>query len=99
MVSLSHQPLRHVAPLNDSSPVYWAFHCSTTSIEHMRVDHRRPNVAVAEQLLHRAYVVAFLDQVSREAMSECVTVPGLAIPAWRIAPLTALCSMFYRMLR
>jgi hypothetical protein len=37
-----------------------------TAAEHVRVDHRRPDVGVPEHLPHRANVVAGLEQVRGE---------------------------------
>lgn len=38
----------------------------------MRIDHRRPDIGMAEHFLDRAYVVIGLEQVGRERMSEGV---------------------------
>jgi hypothetical protein len=73
-------PQRLALPLNDSTPVYGAFDGTAAPIQHVRVDHRRPHVAVAEQLLHSTYVVPIFDQVRGEAMAECVTGGGLRYP-------------------
>ena len=43
-----------------------AAHAEAAAIEHVRVDHRRAHVGVSEQFLHRANVVAILEQVGRE---------------------------------
>jgi len=43
-----------------------------SAVEHMGVDHCRGHVAVAEQLLHRPNVVARLQQVRRERMTQYV---------------------------
>jgi hypothetical protein len=61
-------------------PVDRAFDGSATPVENVCVDHRSPHVAVAQQLLHRAYVVAVFDQVRGEAMAERVTGGGLRYP-------------------
>ena len=46
----------------------------------MRVDHRRRHVRVAEQLLHRADVVAGFQQVRREAVPQRVAAEGPRYP-------------------
>src|SRR5713101_3099847 len=53
-------------------PVERAFHAPAALVEHVRVDHRRGNVLVPEELLDRAYVVAGLEQVGREAVPQYV---------------------------
>ena len=55
---------RHVQRAADSA-------CAVA--QHVGVDHRRRDVAMAEQFLHRADVVAPLEQVRREGMAKAVT--------------------------
>jgi hypothetical protein len=43
-----------------------------TSVQNMGVNHRRANVAMAQQFLHGANVVAVGQKVRRKRMSECV---------------------------
>src|SRR3954447_3693375 len=43
------------------------------TIQHVRVDHRRAHVLVAEELLHRADVVAVLEKVRGERVAQAVT--------------------------
>ena len=50
-------PQRLARPLFDSIPIQRTFHGPPTPIQHMRVDHRSPHIAVAEQLLHGPYIV------------------------------------------
>ena len=45
---------------------------STADLQHMRVDHRRADVRMAEQLLHRANVVAGLQQVRSKRVPQGV---------------------------
>lgn len=52
--------------------VEWTAHPASTVLEDVGVDHRRGYVAVAEELLHRADVVAPLQEVRREGMAEGV---------------------------
>src|SRR5438552_17726963 len=52
-------------------------HAQPAPVQHMRVHHGRRNVAVAEELLHGANVVAGLEQVSRKRMPQSVTGRGL----------------------
>lgn len=47
-------------------------HSAPAAIQHMGVDHRRRHLAVAQQLLNRADVVAGLQHVSRERMAQNV---------------------------
>src|SRR6266446_9915584 len=53
-------------------PVERAFHAPAALVEHVRVDHRRGNVLMPKELLDRAYVVAGLEQMGREAVSQYV---------------------------
>src|SRR5438067_3711484 len=46
-------------------------------VEHVRVDHRRPHIAVAEELLYRPDVVAVLEQMRGERVPECMARCGL----------------------
>ena len=55
---------RHVQRAADSA-------CAVA--QHVGVDHRRRDVAMAEQFLHRADVVSPLEQVRREGMAKAVT--------------------------
>ena len=48
-----------------------------TRIQHVCVDHRRADIRVTEQFLHRADVVARFQQMRRETMSKRVTTPVL----------------------
>jgi len=43
----------------------------------VRVDHRRPDVAVTEEFLNRTDIVTVLEQVSREGVTEGVAARGL----------------------
>jgi hypothetical protein len=49
-----------------SDPVDRAAHAERTTIEHVRVDHRRADIRVPEQLLHGPNVVSILEQVRRK---------------------------------
>ena len=49
-----------------------AAHGKRASIEHVRIDHRRTDVGVPEQLLHRTDAVTVFEQVRRERMAQCV---------------------------
>ena len=61
----------------DEGRIEWAQDASSTSIEHVGVDHGRADVRVAEQLLDGAEVVARLQQMRREGMPKSVTGRGL----------------------
>ena len=50
-------------------PVHGAHHAATAAVQDVRVDHRRGDVALAEQLLHRPDGVAVLEQMRREGMA------------------------------
>lgn len=45
-------------------------HGQTTSVEHMRVDHRGGRIGVPKQFLHSANVLTTLQQVRREAVAQ-----------------------------
>jgi len=45
-------------------------HAAGAAVQHVRVDHRRVHVRVAEQLLDRADVLPALQQVRRERMPQ-----------------------------
>lgn len=54
------------------STIQGAGHAARALPEHMRIDHRRLQVTVSEELLHSSNVSAVLEQVGRKAMSEHV---------------------------
>jgi hypothetical protein len=57
--------------LNSSrDPVYGAHDSAPTAIQDVGVDHGRLHVRVAEEFLHRPDVIAGLEQMSRERMSQ-----------------------------
>src|SRR5215213_7963399 len=64
-------PLRN--PSRSSQIVARAAHPQTAPIRHVRIDHRRPQVGVAHQLLHRPDVGAGFEQVGREGVAERMT--------------------------
>src|SRR5437867_7375874 len=45
-----------------------ADHAAAAAIEDVRVDHRRPHVAVTEEFLNRTDIVTVLEQMSREGV-------------------------------
>lgn len=51
---------------------------ASAAIQHVRVDHRRRNVGVTQELLDGAYVVSSLEQMRRERMPHRVTTYSLA---------------------
>ena len=57
-------------------PVLGAVHREARPIQDVGVDHRRRDVAVTEELLHRADVRARLQQVGSKAMSQRVASDG-----------------------
>ena len=59
-----------------------ALHTPAASIQNMGVDHRRPHVAVPQQFLHRADVVAGFQKMRGERMTEAVA--GRALDQTRL---------------
>jgi len=57
-------------------PVLCASHRELRAIQHVGVDHRRRDIAVAEQFLHRADVRAGFEQVGGEAVPQRVATDG-----------------------
>ena len=55
-----------------SQPVEWTPNSKPASIQHVQLRHRRADVGMPEQLLHRANVVSVLEQMGRERMPEAV---------------------------
>src|SRR5678815_2465887 len=49
-----------------------ARHGARAPVQNVRVDHRRRNIGLAEQLLHGAYVMSALEQVSGKGVSQGV---------------------------
>lgn len=56
----------------DSESIRGASHSLASPVEHLRVDHRRLDVLVAEQLLDGANVVAVFEQMSGKGMAQGV---------------------------
>ena len=69
-----------------------ASHAESASVQYVGIDHGRGHVAVAEQFLYGPNVLAGVEQVSRERVSEVWHVAGTGIPARRTASLTARCK-------
>lgn len=59
-------------PARPRSPIERATHSAPTTVQHVRVDHRRRHVPVPEQLLNGADVVPVLEQVRRERVPQRV---------------------------
>ena len=51
---------------DDSKRIRRAPNPQRAAIQHVRIDHRRANIGVAEQLLHRPNIRPGLEQVRRE---------------------------------
>ena len=49
-------------------PISRTSNAPTSTVQHMRVDHRRADIAVAQQFLYRADIVAALVKLRRERM-------------------------------
>src|SRR3954464_7689310 len=60
------------------SPVEGAHDTAAAAIEHVRIDHRRVHVLVAEELLDGADVVAGLQEMGRKAVAQRVRGDRLA---------------------
>lgn len=75
-----YQPAVYLANESQSEAVCRAIHSLSASIEHMRIDHRRADVFVPEQLLNRPDVVAILKQMGGKGMPEGVTTGRLGDP-------------------
>ena len=63
------------------------------AIEDVGVNHRRFHVLVAKEFLHRADIVAILQQMRSKGVAEGVAVTRLLSPARLAALLTALCRL------
>ena len=68
MILLKSYP-REVAT---SETVEWALDATAATIQDVRVNHRCPDVLVAEQFLDGPNVVSRRKQVRRERMAKCV---------------------------
>lgn len=87
-----HDNGRRRAPLTGSDHrIDRAPHTASPAVQHVRVDHRRAHIAVAQQLLDCANVVARLEQVRRERVARVWQLAGLATPETRSASLNARC--------
>ena len=58
---------------NHSQSIARTDHPQAATIQDMRVDHRRPHVGVAKQLLHRPDIRTSLEEMRREGMAKGVT--------------------------
>src|SRR6266581_149112 len=56
----------------DRKPIQRAHHSSPALVQHVRVDHRRRDVRMPEQLLHSADVVAIVQQMGGKEMAQRV---------------------------
>src|SRR5450631_3707395 len=54
------------------SPIQRTHHAPAALVQHMRVDHRRGNIGMAEQLLHGADVVTTLQQMRGKSRAQGV---------------------------
>ncbi len=85
LLRLSPHFLRDRPPLPSAhraggQPVGRAADTASASIQDVRVDHRRPNVLVPKEFLHRANVVAVSQQVRGKRMAERVARDSLRQP-------------------
>src|SRR2546423_15626994 len=74
-------PPRRSKPTRASQPVGWAPHALSSTIQYMRIDHRRPHVGVAEELLHRPDIGPGFEQVRRKGMAKGVARHALPEPS------------------
>src|SRR5713101_6846321 len=58
----------HAVRVVGSQPVGRTSHAKRSTVEHVRVNHRRADVRMAEKLLHGANVIAVLQQMRRKRM-------------------------------
>jgi hypothetical protein len=63
-----------------SQPIGRTADAPPPAVEHMRVEDRRLDVVMPEQLLHRANVISVLEQVRRKRMPKRVARRALAYP-------------------
>ena len=70
-------------------PVGGAARPGRAAVDDVRVDHRGGDVAVPEEFLNRADVVAVFEEVGRERVTEVWHFACLVIPARRTASFTA----------
>ena len=53
-------------PPPSSQPIQRTLHPARAALHYVRVDHRRAHIGMAQQLLHRANVIARFEQVRRK---------------------------------
>ena len=63
--------------LRSRSSIQRPLDSSSSSIEHIRIDHGRAHIFVAQQVLHSANIVTVFEKMCSEAMSQGVTTGGL----------------------
>ena len=63
--SIKQAPTRR----HNSKPIQRTGDATPALVEHMRIDHGRRHIRMAEQLLHRANVVTAFKQVGRKRMA------------------------------
>jgi hypothetical protein len=51
-----------------AQPVRWTLNASATAIQNVRIHHRRANVIVPEQFLHRSNIISVLQEMGRKRM-------------------------------
>jgi hypothetical protein len=71
------------------SPIEGTLYATTAPVQDVGVDHRRPDVFVAEEFLDGADVVADLEQVSREAVPQRMNCGVLGDPSGSAASLNS----------
>ena len=62
--------IKHKGSAGGSERIHRAHHALRPAIQHMRIDHRRLHLGVSKQLLHRADILARLQQVCRKTVPE-----------------------------
>ena len=82
-----------------ASGIQRAFHDLAALVQHLRVDHRRTHVVVAEQFLHRTDVVARFEQVRCETVPETIARRAIRWPGRPSEPLRAVVSVRFTAVR
>src|SRR5437016_5192210 len=75
-----------------SQPIHRALHAQRTSLHHVEINHRRPDIPMTEQLLYCANVVPIFKQTGPERVTQHVRAETLRDPSQRLPFATALCT-------
>lgn len=72
--------------------IEWTADPTPTTLEHMRIDHRRADILVSQEFLHGTDIGPSSNRWVATLWRKVWQLPRLAIPAWRIACFTAFCN-------